>query len=80
MLKITRNKIKGSSLDNECKNARVCREEYNSNIYCFCYGRIDLHYDDYTDKCKNCKACVINMPDLKKDWEESFKRGKRWIV
>jgi len=67
---INRAKIKGMSLDNECKSAKVCVEFDNDTKYCFCYGIIDLHYDEYLDKCKNCKAFERNMPDRKVDFKK----------
>ena len=69
---INRAKIKGQPLDDDCKTARVCAEEDKGIKYCFCYGIVDLRYDEYLDKCKNCKACVKNMPDRTKDF-------KKWV-
>ena len=63
MKTLNRAKIKGKPLDNMCKTARVCTEISDNTKYCFCYGIIDLRYDDYIDKCEKCKACVRNMPN-----------------
>ena len=69
MKTINRAKIKGKPLDNDCKNARVCTEEDKDTKYCFCYGIVDLHYDDYLDKCKNCKAFERNMPNTQEEFD-----------
>ena len=63
MKTMNRAKIKGKPLDDDCKTAHVCVEFDEDTKYCFCYGIIDLHYDDYIDKCKQCKACERNMTD-----------------
>lgn len=69
MKTINRAKIKGNPLDEDCKTAKVCTEFSNGIKYCFCYGIVDLYYDEYLDKCKNCKACVSNMPDNQEEFE-----------
>ena len=69
MKTINRSMIKGQKLDDDCVTARVCTEFYKDTKYCFCYGIVDLHYDEFLDKCKNCKACVRNMPSWKEDFE-----------
>lgn len=63
MRTINRSNIRGETMEEDCKTAKVCSEFYKDTKYCFCYGIIDLHYDEYIDKCKNCKACVKNMPE-----------------
>ncbi len=75
MKTINRAKIKGQPLDDDCKTARVCVEEDKNAKYCFCYGIVDLHYDEYLDKCKQCKACVKNMPNRTIDFKEVLNNG-----
>ena len=69
MKTLNRAKIKGEPLDDDCKIAHVCTEFGDNTKYCFCYGIIDLHYDDYIDKCEKCKACVKNMPTYPEDFK-----------
>lgn len=60
---ISRAKLKGSPLGDDCKRANITTE-YGKHL---CYG---LTYDPengiYIDKCKTCKALVWNDPDVMK--------------
>ena len=69
MKTLNRAKIRGKALLPMCKSARVCTEIGDNTKYCFCYGIIDLHYDDYIDECEKCKACVKNMPNSVKEFK-----------
>ena len=69
MRTINRSLIRGKKIDDDCKTAKVCTEFDKDTKYCFCYGIVDLRYDEYIDKCKNCKACVRNMPYKQEEFE-----------
>lgn len=73
MKKISRAKLRGKPLDEDCKKANRTTHEYGLNdnrIYC--YGLEDPMYDEPLEKCKNCKAFVNNIEPLKEceDHEE----------
>lgn len=61
MRKISRAKLRGAPLDENCKKAKISKNEYGpeDNRY-FCYGLIDCKNDEYLDKCRECKAFVDN--------------------
>ena len=58
---ISRAKIRGKKLDEDCKRACTTTNEYGSDDdRVFCYGLIDCSTDDLIEKCRNCKALVWN--------------------
>ena len=66
MKKIDREILRGKPLDRDCHKANRTTHEYGQNDNrIFCYGLVDLRTDDYLDKCKTCKALVINAEPLK---------------
>ena len=76
MKTINRSKIRGAKIEEDCKKANVCTEFDKDTKFCFCYGIVDLRYDDYIDKCENCKACVRNMPSTVEEFDLLKKRAK----
>ena len=59
---ITREKLIGHSLDQECKKARTTTNEYGTNDNrIFCYGLYKEQSEtEIRDECINCKAFVHN--------------------
>ena len=52
---------RGKPLDKDCYKAHISKHEYGMNDNrCFCYGLIDLMYDDYLQKCRECGAWAYN--------------------
>ena len=52
---------RGKPLDEDCKRAYRSKYEYGSHDdRIFCYGLIDLRYDEPADKCRECGAFVDN--------------------
>ena len=58
---ISRAKLRGKELDNDCKTAHITSHEYGlDDDRVFCYGLVDYSTDELIEKCKNCKALVYN--------------------
>lgn len=58
---ISRAKLRGKKLDEDCKRTCTSSHEYGSDDdRVFCYGLVDYSTDELLDKCKNCKAYVFN--------------------
>jgi hypothetical protein len=58
---ISREKIRGKSLDDDCKEAQISRNEYGLQDHrCFCYGLIDCSTESYLKKCVECHAFTDN--------------------
>lgn len=58
---ISRAKLRGKKLDEDCKRAYTSTNEYGSDDdRVFCYGLIDCSTDDLIEKCRNCKALAYN--------------------
>lgn len=66
---ISRAKLIGKKLDEDCKRACTSTNEYGSDDdRVFCYGLISYSTDELIEKCKNCKALVWNAaPPEKKN-------------
>lgn len=59
---ISRAKLRGRKLDEDCKRACTSTNEYGlDDDRVFCYGLIDCSTDDLTEKCRNCKALAYNV-------------------
>lgn len=64
---ISRAKIRGEKLDEDCKRAYTTSHEYGpDDDRVFCYGLIDCSTDDLIEKCRNCKALAYNATPLEK--------------
>lgn len=66
---ISRAKIRGKKLDEDCKRTCTSSHEYGlDDDRVFCYGIVDYSTDELIEKCKNCKALVCNatLPEEKK--------------
>lgn len=64
---ISRAKIRGEKLDEDCKRAYTTSHEYGpDDDRVFCYGLFDYSNDEFIEKCKNCKAHVYNSTPLEK--------------
>ena len=62
---ISRAKLRGKELDNDCKTAHTTSHEYGlDDDRVFCYGLEDYSTDEIIEKCKNCKAYVFNATQL----------------
>lgn len=62
---ISRAKLRGKELDNDCKTAHTTSHEYGlDDDRVFCYGLIDYSTDELIEKCKNCKALAYNATPL----------------
>lgn len=71
MKKISRAKLRGKPLDEDCKSAnRTTHEDGLEDNRIFCYGLEDPMYDEPYEKCKNCKA-FVNNATLLKEWKDS---------
>ena len=58
---ISRAKLRGKKLDEDCKRACISTNEYGpDDDRVFCYGLISYSTDELIEKCKNCKALVWN--------------------
>lgn len=58
---ISRAKLRGRKLDEDCKRACTSTNEYGpDDDRVFCYGLVDYSTDELIEKCKNCKAYVFN--------------------
>ena len=58
---ISRAKIRGKKLDEDCKRANISTNEYGpDDDRVFCYGLVDCSTDELIEKCKNCKALAYN--------------------
>ena len=67
---INRAKLRGKSLDADCKRANISRYEYGEkDDRLFCFGLYGDMNDDIQPKCRRCKAYVGNA--------EPFKAGEQ---
>lgn len=58
---ISRAKLRGKKLDEDCKRAYTSTNEYGQDDdRVFCYGLVDYSTDELIEKCKNCKALAYN--------------------
>lgn len=58
---ISRAKLRGKKLDEDCNKAYTSTNEYGSDDdRVFCYGLVDCSTDDLIEKCRNCKALAYN--------------------
>ena len=56
---ISRAKLRGKKLDEDCKSCCTSSHEYGlDDDRVFCYGLVDYSTDEIIEKCKNCKARV----------------------
>ena len=65
--RITRRKLRGKPLDDDCKKAITTTHEYGMNDNrVFCLGLRWEGYEDivYCDKCKECGALIDNSKPL----------------
>ena len=63
---INRAKLRGKSLDADCKRANISRQEYGEkDDRLFCFGLYGDMNDDIQLKCSRCKAYVGNAEPLK---------------
>lgn len=73
---ISRAEMRGRQLDDDCKNAKISKNEYGiDDNRCFCYGLRDCSTEEYLGKCYKCGAFVNNAKPLKvypKDEKELF--------
>lgn len=58
---ISRAKLRGKKLDEDCKSCCTSSHEYGpDDDRVFCYGLVDYSTDELIEKCKNCKALAYN--------------------
>lgn len=58
---ISRAKLRGKKLDEDCKGACTSTNEYGpDDDRVFCYGLVDCSTDELIEKCRNCKALAYN--------------------
>ena len=58
---ISRKKLRGKKLDEDCKTAHITSHEYGlDDDRVFCYGLEDLYTYEPFEKCKMCNAFVYN--------------------
>ena len=58
---ISRGTLRGKSLDSDCYKARTSSNEYGAeDNRVFCYGLMDCMTEEMLNKCRECKANVIN--------------------
>ena len=68
---ISRAKLRGKKLDEDCKRACTSTNEYGSDDdRVFCYGLVDCSTDDLIEKCRNCKALACNATPLEEKNEK----------
>ena len=64
---ISRAKIRGKKLDEDCKRTCTSSHEYGpDDDRVFCYGLEDLSTDEPFEKCKMCNAFIDNITPLEK--------------
>ena len=62
---IDRAKLRGKPLDEDCKRAHRTSHEYGiKDDRVFCYGIVNLMYDEPLEKCLECGAFVDNAKPL----------------
>ena len=73
---ISRAEMRGKKLDDDCKNAKISKNEYGiDDNRCFCYGIRDYSTEEYLEKCYKCGAFVNNAKPWKaypRDEKELF--------
>lgn len=67
--KISRDMLRGKKLEKKCYQANTVHQRIGiQNTGIFCYGLIDLMYDELLPMCQECKANV--MYEEESIWEE----------
>ena len=62
---ISRAKIRGKKLDEDCKRAHTSPNEYGpDDNRVFCYGLVSYSNDELIEKCRNCKALAYNATPI----------------
>lgn len=65
---ISRAKLRGSKLDENCKQANTTTKEYGlDDNRVFCYGLYDCRKQELVEKCLSCKALVFYAEPLVKE-------------
>jgi len=63
-----RAKIRGKSLDEDCKKAIISTHEYGpDDNRKFCYGLYEMSTEETLEKCNICKAFVYNAKEPLKE-------------
>lgn len=58
---ISRAKLRGCNLDEDCKRANTTTNEYGTDDdRIFCHGLYNCMTDELLEKCLHCKALVYN--------------------
>lgn len=70
---ISRRTLRGKPLDTDCYKARTSSNEYGAeDKRTFCRGLMDCRTEEMLQKCRECKANVINAEAPKEaDHEDS---------
>jgi len=70
---ISREKMRGESLDDDCNEAQISRNEYGPQDHrCFCYGLIDCSTESYLKKCIECSAFTDNAKPMQLDMMKEY--------
>lgn len=65
---ISRAKLRGYKLDEDCKRANTTTHEYGlEDDRVFCHGLYNCRTDEIIEKCLHCKAFVYNAKPLVKE-------------
>jgi len=76
-IEISREQIRRKALDDDCKTAKISRNEYGADDNrCFCNGLIDCSTEEYLQKCVECRALAYNAKPLQGETIEQI-RDKR---
>lgn len=69
MKRVSRAQLRGKPLDEDCKiYGMISRYEYGEeDNRCFCFGLINPMYEDYEQKCRDCKAWSRNAEPPKEE-------------
>lgn len=65
---ISRAKLRGCNLDEDCKRANTTTNEYGlDDNRVFCHGLYNCRTDEIIEKCLRCKAFLYNAKPLVKE-------------
>lgn len=65
---VSRAKLRGCKLDDDCKQANTTTNEYGlDDNRVFCHGLYNCRTDEIIEKCLHCKAFVYNAKPLVKE-------------
>lgn len=83
MNKVSRDKLRGKPLDDDCINLRphITTHEFGQeDNRCYCRGLYNPSYEEIDEKCQKCGAFVNNAVPLE-DWQpQSFKKVSKLTI